>query len=179
MGYASSQRRPQGMKQASHSSSGSASRAALMQDAIDHPTIPSEATDGIAAAALRAEAWAGEPFVRPGEDAVETLKPETALRRALDEALGEIDAGRAAPSNEWKVRFGLMLGLRRVLGGSPPRLLSGTELRRHQIDALQGMLDALILREQFTELIEAGQEPLENGNGAAEPELEVEVEVEA
>src|SRR5213076_2972325 len=47
--------------------------------------------------------------------------------------------------------------LERVLSERPPRLASGTELRRHQIDALAGML---------TELIAATQvEPELNGNG--------------
>src|SRR6202040_2743774 len=43
-------------------------RAARMQEATQQPTILSEATDPIAAAAFRAEAWAGEPFLRDGED---------------------------------------------------------------------------------------------------------------
>src|SRR5581483_11965247 len=60
------------------------------------------------------------------------------------------------PSPEWKVRFALMLGLERVLSEKPPHLASGTELRRHQIDALAGML---------TELIAANQRQQENGNG--------------
>ncbi|HEY3920788.1 MAG TPA: DEAD/DEAH box helicase, partial [Gaiellaceae bacterium] len=55
----------------------------------------------------------------------------------------------------WKVRYALMLGLERVLGEKPPHLASGTELRRHQVDALAGML---------TELIAANQKH-ENGNG--------------
>src|SRR5579884_1816205 len=48
-----------------------------------------------------------------------------------------------------------MLGLERVLSEKPPRLASGAELRRHQVDALAGML---------TELIAAVQKS-ENGNG--------------
>src|SRR5581483_2000062 len=55
-----------------------------------------------------------------------------------------------------KVRFALMLGLERTLSEKPPHLASGTELRRHQIDALAGML---------TELIAANQRDQENGNG--------------
>jgi ribonuclease E len=51
-----------------------------------------------------------------------------------------------------------MLGLERVLNDHPPRLASGTELRRHQIDALAGML---------TELISRHEEAPENGNGNA------------
>jgi ribonuclease E len=127
----------------------------------------SEATDGLTAAALRAEAWAGEPFLQEDESPEEALAPGTARRRALDEALAEIDAGHRSPSPEWKVRFGLMLGLERVLSQSPPRTGSGTELRRHQVDALAGML---------TELIAANQAEAEsalNGNGRAEePEVE-------
>ena len=87
------------------------------------------------------------------------LAPGTARRNALDEALTEIAAGRRAPSPRWKVRFGLMLGLERVLSSKPPATAAGTELRKHQIDALAGML---------TELIAANQrdaEEDENGNG--------------
>ena len=130
-----------------------------MQETIDQPTRASEEIDGLAAAALRAEAWAGEPFLRPDEDPATVLAPGTARRGALDEALAEIEAGRADPSHGWKVRFALMLGLERVLSEKPPHLASGTELRRHQVDALAGML---------TELIAAAQRQPENGNGSAE-----------
>src|SRR5204862_8048905 len=113
--------------------------------------------DGLVAAALRAEAWAGEPFLRDGEDADVVLAPDTARRRALDEAVTEIEAGNDKPSPQWKIRFGLMLGLERILSERPPLLKSGTELRRHQVDALAGML---------TELIAANEEH-QNGNGTA------------
>jgi ribonuclease E len=126
-----------------------------MQETIEHPITSSEATDGLTAAALRAETWSGEPFLHNGEDAAEVLTTGTARRRALDEALAEIEAGRKEPSPEWKIRFALMLGLERVLSEKPPRLKSGTELRRHQIDALAGML---------TELIAANQKQAENGH---------------
>ncbi len=114
--------------------------------------------------ALRAEAWAGEPFVRPDEDPEAVLAPGTARRRALDDAKAEMDAGRSGPSAEWKVRYALMLGLERVLSERPPRLASGTELRRHQVDALAGML---------TELIAAVQKS-ENGNGTSNGHVVVE-----
>ncbi len=127
-----------------------------MQETTEIPTIASEATDGLAAAALRAEAWAGEPFLREGEDPARVLAPGTSRRRALDEALAEIEARRRTPSPQWKVRFALMLGLERVLAEQPPQLASGTELRRHQVDALAGML---------TELI-ASHEQHQNGNGS-------------
>src|SRR5258708_17750344 len=127
-----------------------------MAEIVTQSPIRSEAPDGIAAAALRAEAWAGEPFLQPDEDPAVALAPGTASRRALDEALAEIESGRRDPSAEWKVQYALMLGLERVLSQKPPHLASGTELRRHQVDALAGML---------TELIAAHQKAGENGNG--------------
>jgi superfamily II DNA or RNA helicase len=127
-----------------------------MPETSSYPTKPSEATDGLAEAAARAEAWAGEPFLRSEEDPADVLAPGRARRIALDEALEEMDSGRRVPSPEWKVRHALMLGLERVVTDRPPRLASGTELRRHQIDALAGML---------AELISKHEEHPENGNG--------------
>jgi ribonuclease E len=133
-----------------------------MQEAFPYPTHRSEATDGLAAAALRAQSWAGEPFLQEDEDPADVLAPGRARRRALDDALAEMEAGLRAPSPEWKVRYALMLGLERVVNDRPPRLASGTELRRHQIDALAGMLTELISKHEERE--ENG-----NGNGHAEP----------
>jgi ribonuclease E len=127
-----------------------------MQDIAEQPTMTSGAAAQLAEAAVRAEKWAGEPFIRPDEDPAVALAPETARRRALDDAIAEIEAGRDAPTNGWRVHYGLMLGLERVLSERPPRLQSGTELRRHQIDALAGML---------TELIAVNQASVLNGNG--------------
>src|SRR5262245_33485721 len=110
-----------------------------MQEATRELTFPSTATADLAADAARAEKWAGEPFLHPGEDVEQALAPGTARRRALD----EIDRAARTPSPRWKVRYGLMLGLERILSDKPPRLASGTELRRHQIDALAGMLTQL------------------------------------
>ena len=70
-----------------------------MQEAIRHPTETSEATDGLTAAALRAEAWAGEPFLRPGEDTADVVAEGRSRRKALDDALGEMQAGRRTPSS--------------------------------------------------------------------------------
>jgi ribonuclease E len=137
-----------------------------MQEATQDLIFPSTATADLAADITRAETWAGEPFLHPGEDPQQVLASGTARRRALDDALIEIDAGKRVPSPRWKVRYGLMLGLERILSDKPPRLASGTELRRHQIDALAGML---------TELIAANQqqaEPNGNGNGLVEAEEE-------
>ena len=58
-----------------------------------------------------------------------------------------------------------MLGLERVLSEKPPHLASGTELRRHQVDALAGMLTELIAAvEKQTTANGNG-----NGNGTSPP----------
>jgi ribonuclease E len=143
-----------------------------MQEAIQQPTSSTlEAADPVVAAALRAEAWAGEPFVREGEDPAEALAEGTARRRALDEALAEIDGGRKAPSPQWKVRYGLLLGLERVLAEPEPRTASGTALRRHQVDALAGMLTELIAASQRYD--EANGNGNGNGSTATAEELEL------
>jgi ribonuclease E len=141
-----------------------------MQEATEQPTLAPEAPDGLTASALRAETWAGEPFLHPDEDPAAVLAAGTARRRSLDDALAELEAGNREPSYDWKILYALMLGLERVLSERPPKLASGTELRRHQIDALAGML---------TELIAATQVEADlNGNGAVIEEVEAEAEPE-
>ncbi|HXF98775.1 MAG TPA: DEAD/DEAH box helicase family protein, partial [Gaiellaceae bacterium] len=128
-----------------------------MHDATTIPALTPDRAEELAEAARRAESWFGEPFLHEGEDPLAALAPGTARRAALDDALAEMEAGRREPSSRWKVRYGLMLGLERVLNDEPPRTAAGTELRRHQVDALAGML---------AELIAANQRPAEeNGNG--------------
>jgi ribonuclease E len=129
-----------------------------MQTTTDHSTLAPEAIDELVDASSRAAEWAGEPFLHPNEDAASVLAPGTSRRYALEEALAEMDRGAAQPSFRWRVRFGLMLGLERVLSDEPVRLASGTELRRHQVDALAGMLTELISMHQA--------EAPPNGNGA-------------
>ena len=143
-----------------------------MQEITEQPTTASEAADGLATAALRAEAWAGEPFIREGEDPARVLAPGTSRRRALDDALAEIEAGRRTPTPSWKVQYGLMLGLERVLAEDRPHLASGTELRRHQVDALAGMLTELIASHER----EAPPNGNGNGNGAVAETVEEEDE---
>jgi superfamily II DNA or RNA helicase len=140
-----------------------------MQETTEQPTLAPEAADGLSEAAARAQDWAGEPFLRADEDPAVVLAPGTARRLALDDAIEEMDAGRTSPSYEWKRRYALLLGLERVLTDRPPRLASGTELRRHQVDALAGMLTELIAAAQ------AAPEP-SNGNGYADVETEEEEE---
>ena len=91
----------------------------------------------------RAEAFAREPFVLQGEDAASALAPATARRLALDAALAELDAGREVPSVQWRREFSLILGLERVLSEDEPKLVDGTTLSAHQVDALSGTLIAL------------------------------------
>jgi ribonuclease E len=142
----------------------------LLHEAVKQTPVPAQATHPLVEDAERSQTWAGEPFLHPDEDPDTVLAPGTARRRALDDALKEIQAGRPEPSPEWKIRYALMLGLERVLSERPPKLKSGTELRRHQIDALAGML---------TELIAANQRQAEaNGNGALSAEEVAELEAE-
>ena len=137
-----------------------------MQESTVTSNAQAEHASALLESAARAEAWFGEPFLHPGEDAEAALAPGTARRRALDDAQAEMDAGLRAPSNDWKVRYGLMLGLERVLAAETPCTAAGTTLRRHQIDALAGML---------TELIAATQRSAdENGaNGSANGTVEL------
>jgi ribonuclease E len=140
----------------------------MVQEAVEQITVHTEATRALIEDARRAEAWAGEPFLHAEEDPETALAHGTARRRALDEALAEIKAGNDEPSCDWRITYALMLGLERVLSERPPRLKSGTELRRHQIDALAGML---------TELIASNQKAAEtNGNGKLEEIDELEDE---
>jgi len=124
------------------------------------------AIDDLVVSAQTAGNWAGEPLLHSDEDPAQVLAPATARRNALDEALAEIEAGNEQPSSQWKVHFALMLGLERVLSEKPPHLASGTELRRHQVDALAGMLTELIAANQ-----RQAEEPV-NGNGSANGQVE-------
>src|SRR6187549_2297357 len=128
-----------------------------MHEATTIPTLTSDTSEDLTAAARRAETWFGEPFLQPDEDPLQALAPGTARRAALDDALAEMDAGLTSPSARWKVRYGLMLGLERVLTEDPAHTAAGTELRRHQVDALTGMLAELIASTQ--------RAADENGNG--------------
>jgi ribonuclease E len=144
----------------------------LLHEAIEQTTALHQTDHPLVDDVERAQAWAGEPFLHTDEDPGVVLAEGTARRRALDDALKEIDEGRRDPTSDWKIRYALMLGLERVLSEYPPKLKSGTELRRHQIDALAGML---------TELIASNQRQAENGNGAltADEVAELEAEDEA
>jgi ribonuclease E len=119
----------------------------------------------------RAAAFAREPFLLDGEGP-EALAPGTARRRALDQALKELDEGAEHPSIQWRRDFSLLLGLERFLAEEPPKLRDGAELNPHQVDALSGTLAELMGQQQTI-----AAEPLENGNGSegngSDPGLDV------
>src|SRR5690242_1687416 len=94
---------------ASHLEVAARGSAASMQETTEQPTLAPEARTGLTEAAARAQDWAGEPFLRPDDDAAVVLAPGTARRLALDEAIAEIDAGHERPSYEWRRRYALML----------------------------------------------------------------------
>src|SRR5450432_3972803 len=105
----------------------------------------------------RAELFTRERFVYEGESLEEALAPGSARRRALDAALTEVGAGNRTPSIEWRREFSLLLGLERLLSEEEPRLVDGTVLSAHQVDALSGTLTALL----------AAVQRISNGNGGA------------
>src|SRR4051794_34372144 len=108
------------------------------------PVTPLPAPDDIA----RAERFTRERFVHEGEDPGVALAPGTARRHALDSALAELARDHEHPSTEWRRRYSLLLGLERVLSEEEPRLVDGTLLSPHQVDALSGTLTALLAEDQ-------------------------------
>ncbi|HWT24012.1 MAG TPA: DEAD/DEAH box helicase family protein, partial [Solirubrobacteraceae bacterium] len=133
----------------------------------------------------RAAAFTREPYVLEGEDVATALASGSARRRALDAALAELDAGATVPSVAWRQRWSLLLGLDRLLSQDEPRLVDGTLLSAHQVDALSGTLTALLaeaqrnaetngaaLLEEFVPLASAGipgEEELEDDDEPEEP----------
>jgi ribonuclease E len=99
-------------------------------------------------AIARAELLTHERFVYDGESLEEALAPGSARRRALDAAVAEVEAGNKTPSVSWRRQFSLLLGLERLLSEEEPRLVDGTVLSAHQVDALSGTLTALLAETQ-------------------------------
>jgi ribonuclease E len=130
--------------------------------ALAAATIPSSAD------ILRAEKFVRERFLHEGEDPSVALALGTPRRRALDQALAELEADPKTknPSTAWRREFSLLLGLERLLSDDEPKLEDGTVLSAHQVDALSGTLTALLAEAQRT--VAGG-----NGRGAASasPEL--------
>ena len=116
----------------------------------------------------RAEKLVRERFLHEGEDPAVALAPGSPRRRALDQALAELEADPKAkhPSTAWRREFSLLLGLERLLSDDEPKLADGTVLSAHQVDALSGTLAALLAE---------AQRAAPNGNGraaaSASPEL--------
>src|SRR4051812_3981702 len=127
--------------------------AESMSAAAEAAPIPEQA------AIARAEAFTRERFVHDGEDVAVALAPGSGRRRALDDALRELDGGAEVPSTRWRRRYALLLGLERLLSDDEPRLADGTLLNPHQVDALSGTLTALLAAAQ-------------NGHSAAPPAAE-------
>ncbi len=114
----------------------------------------------------RAEKFVRDRFLHEGEDPAVALAAGTPRRRALDLALQELDEKAKHPSTAWRREFSLLLGLERLLSDEEPKLVDGTVLSAHQVDALSGTLTALLAEAQRT---------TSNGNGrgaaSASPEL--------
>ncbi len=91
-----------------------------------------------------------EPFVLAGESVGVALAPGGARRAAFDAALAELGSGAAIPSPEWRRTWSLLLGLERLLSEQEPKLVDGTLLSAHQVDALSGTLTALLAEAQRT-----------------------------
>jgi ribonuclease E len=114
----------------------------------------------------RAEKFVRERFVHEGEDPVVALAPGSPRRRALDQALVELKDGAKHPSTAWRRDFSLLLGLERVLSEDEPKLVDGTVLSAHQVDALSGTLTALLAEAQQRSQATNGR-----ASAAASPEL--------
>ena len=84
----------------------------------------------------RAGKFVRERFLHDGEDPAVALAAHAPRRHALDQALAELDAKAKHPSTAWRREFSLLLGLERVLSEEEPKLVDGTVLSAHQVDAL-------------------------------------------
>src|ERR1700677_2892919 len=120
----------------------------------------------------RAGKFVREHFLHDGEDPAVALAAGTPRRRALDQALAELDAKAKHPSTAWRREFSLLLGLERVLSEDEPKLVDGTVLSAHQVDALSGTLTALL-----AEALRASENGGGNRRAAASPELLASAEI--
>jgi ribonuclease E len=114
----------------------------------------------------RAEKLVRERFVHEGEDPAVALVAGSPRRAALDQALVELKEGAKHPSTAWRREFSLLLGLERVLSEEEPKLVDGTVLSAHQVDALSGTLTALLAEAQRSSAAANGR-----AAAAASPEL--------
>ena len=93
----------------------------------------------------RVAAFVREPFVdrRRGRRRRRWPRARSAATPSK-RARSELDAGAAVPSQKWRRRWSLLLGLDRTLNATTPVLADGTTLNPHQIDALSGTYAALL-----------------------------------
>jgi ribonuclease E len=123
----------------------------------------------------RAEKFVRERFLHDGEDPAVALArtdgSATPRRRALDQALIELEEQAKHPSTAWRREFSLLLGLERVLSDDEPKLADGTVLSAHQVDALSGTLTALLAEALRTSGNGNGASGNGGGRSAASPEL--------
>ena len=92
----------------------------------------------------RVQKFTREPFVLQDEELGTALSAGSARRIAFDAALAELEDGAKQPSVEWRRTYALLVGLERLLDEEEPRLVDGTVLNAHQVDALSGTLTALL-----------------------------------
>ncbi len=140
--------------------------------------VAESATSPITADQLeRVREFTREPILLEGET-IQDIAPGTARRRAVDAALEELDAGREAPSPEWRRRYSLLLGLERLLTAEPVQLADGADLTEHQVDVLSGTLAALTAELEDSIAVEssngAGRSWADgDGDGAVAPVAEL------
>ena len=130
------------------------------------------------AAIKRAERFTRESFVFDGETAQQALAPGTVRRHALDAALADVKAGLKVPSIEWRQQYSLLLGLERILSEEEPKLVDGTVLSAHQVDALSGTLTALLAAAQTEADASPADRPGDGADDADELEFDFEAETE-
>ena len=118
----------------------------------------------------RAEDFVRDRFLLDGEDPAVALARGTPRRRALDQALAELDEGARHPSTQWRRDYSLLVGLERLLSEDEPRLADGTVLSAHQVDALSGTLTALLAEAQRGNGNGNGSGTAANGRSHASPE---------
>ncbi|MGI9185959.1 MAG: DEAD/DEAH box helicase family protein [Gaiellales bacterium] len=104
--------------------------------------------------------WIGERIVAEGEPV--ELRRGSVWAGAYLDAVEEMAQGLKAPSPEYRRRYALPLGLERMLGADEPHLASGLPLRAHQVDALAGMLAAVIGDYERQEADEAAEADLDD-----------------
>ncbi len=135
----------------------------------------------------RIESWIGENLTALDDDPQVALAPGTTFRSALEDARAEIAQGLKSPSPRFRREYALVLGLQRMLSGDRVTLASGLELREHQVDALAGMLAALIGdAERRSKDDPEGEEPAADeddeaaeANGASADHRELVIDLEA